>query len=141
MGNDPREFAHSVNDTIRDAILTCARKPTRVSLIYRTETTTKRCKTEKLKRKTDKLNATAAFSLFEYIGQTRGHDGRSDDDVSTLPTGVVLRAEGAKVCRYNWHSAGSLHGLAISNAKTQIYFSSKMDGSNFIKQHSETVTV
>ena len=32
-----------------DAILTCARKPTRVSLIYRTETTTKKCKTEKLK--------------------------------------------------------------------------------------------
>jgi len=28
-------------DTIRDAILTCARKPTWVSLIYRTETTTK----------------------------------------------------------------------------------------------------
>ena len=34
-------------DTIRDAILTCARKPTRVSLIYRTEPTTKKCKTEK----------------------------------------------------------------------------------------------
>ena len=34
-------------DTIRHAILTCARKPTWVSLIYRTETTTKRCKTEK----------------------------------------------------------------------------------------------
>ena len=34
-------------DTIRDAILTCARKPIWVSLIYRTETTTKRCKTEK----------------------------------------------------------------------------------------------
>jgi len=34
-------------DTIRDAILTCARKPTRVRLIYRTETTTKKCKTEK----------------------------------------------------------------------------------------------
>ena len=31
-------------DTIRDAILTCARKPTRVSLIYRTEPTTKKCK-------------------------------------------------------------------------------------------------
>jgi len=28
-------------DTIRDAMLTCARKPTRVSLIYRTEPTTK----------------------------------------------------------------------------------------------------
>ena len=31
-------------DTIRDAILTCARKPTWVSLIYRTEPTTKKCK-------------------------------------------------------------------------------------------------
>ena len=38
-------------DTIRDVILTCARKPTRVSLIYRTEPTTKKCKTEKLKSK------------------------------------------------------------------------------------------
>ena len=38
-------------DTIRDAILTCARKLTRVSLIYRTEPTNKKCKTEKLKRK------------------------------------------------------------------------------------------
>ena len=38
-------------DTIRDAILMCARKPTRVSLIYRTEPTTKNCKTEKLKSK------------------------------------------------------------------------------------------
>jgi len=34
-------------DTIRDAILTFARKPTWVSLIHRTETTTKKCKTEK----------------------------------------------------------------------------------------------
>ena len=38
-------------DTIRDAISTCARKPTWVGLIYRTETTTKNCKTEKLKSK------------------------------------------------------------------------------------------
>ena len=38
-------------DTTRDAILTCARKPTWVSLIYRTEPTTKKCKTEKLKRR------------------------------------------------------------------------------------------
>ena len=38
-------------DTIWDAILTCARKPTSVSLIYRTETTTKNCKTEKIKSK------------------------------------------------------------------------------------------
>jgi len=32
-------------------------------------------------------------------------------------------------------------GLAISNAKILIYLSSKIYGSNFIKQHSETVTV
>jgi len=31
-------LSHRRYDTIRDAILTCARKPTRVSLIYRTET-------------------------------------------------------------------------------------------------------
>ena len=34
------------HDTIRDAIITCAQKRTRVSLIYRTETTTKKRKTE-----------------------------------------------------------------------------------------------
>jgi len=34
-------------DTIRDAILTCARKPTWVRLIYRTEPTTKECKNRK----------------------------------------------------------------------------------------------
>jgi len=36
-------------DTIRDAICTCARKPTWVSLIYRTEPTTKKCKNRKTK--------------------------------------------------------------------------------------------
>jgi len=38
-------------DTIRDAILTCAQKLTRVSLIYRTEPTTKKWKTEKVNSK------------------------------------------------------------------------------------------
>jgi len=38
-------------DTIRDTILMCARKRTRVSLIYRKEPTTKKWKTEKLKSK------------------------------------------------------------------------------------------
>jgi len=42
---------------MRDAILTSARKPTWVSLIYRTETTTKKCKTENLKSKTDMLRS------------------------------------------------------------------------------------
>ena len=32
-------------------------------------------------------------------------------------------------------------GLAFSSAKILIYFSNKIHGSNFIKQHSETVTV
>jgi len=41
----------TTNDTIRDAILTCARKPIWIGLIYRTETTTKNCKTEKPKSK------------------------------------------------------------------------------------------
>ena len=47
-----RSINHSIRyDRIRDAILTCARKPTWVSLIYRTEPATKKCKTEKLKSK------------------------------------------------------------------------------------------
>jgi len=45
------EFNTLVHDTIRDAILTCAQKLTRVSLIYRTEPTTKKWKTGKLKSK------------------------------------------------------------------------------------------
>ena len=46
-------------DMVRDAILTCVQKLTRVSLIYRTETITKKCKTEKkLKsKKTDMLRS------------------------------------------------------------------------------------
>ena len=45
-----RRLAYLRYDT-RCYFLTCARKPTRVSLIYRTEPTTKKCKTEKLKSK------------------------------------------------------------------------------------------
>jgi len=42
-------WAELMYDTIRDAILTCARKPSWVSLIYRTEPTTKKCKNRKTK--------------------------------------------------------------------------------------------
>jgi len=42
--------AMRVYDTIRDAILTCTRKPARVSLIYRTEPTNKKCKNRKSKK-------------------------------------------------------------------------------------------
>jgi len=41
-------IATDAKNTIRDAILTCAQTLTRVSLIYRTEPTTKKWKTEKL---------------------------------------------------------------------------------------------
>jgi len=44
-----------LNHTMRDAILTCAQKLTRVSLIYRTEPTTEKWKIEKLK--TDMLKS------------------------------------------------------------------------------------
>ena len=39
------------HDTIREAILTCAQKLTKVSLIYRTETKTRKWKNEEVKSK------------------------------------------------------------------------------------------
>ena len=40
--------SYEIGHTIRDAVLTCAQKLTRVSLIYRTEPTTKKGKTEEI---------------------------------------------------------------------------------------------
>jgi len=51
-------------DTIRDAILTCARNPTWVSLIYRTESTTKKCKTEKLKSKKNRICSEVKWTVW-----------------------------------------------------------------------------
>ena len=48
--------------------------------------------------------------------------------------------QGTKVCRYNWHNAGSL-GWPFPMLKISLYFSNKIHRSNFIKQHSETVMV
>ena len=45
-----------------------------------------------------------------------------------------------QVCRYNMAQC-RLHGLAIFNIKTMNIFSDKIYGSNFIKQHSETVMI
>jgi len=47
--DEPNRLNGEAGDTIRDAILTCARKLTWVSLIYRTEPTTKKCKNRKTK--------------------------------------------------------------------------------------------
>ena len=49
-------------DTIRDAILTCARKPTWVSLIYRTQPTTKKCKNRKTKSRKHMLRNNSKHS-------------------------------------------------------------------------------
>ena len=62
-------------DTIRDVILTCARKPTWVSLIYRTEPTTKRCKTEKLKTK-KRINSDVSVNSLGICSQSRRTKGR-----------------------------------------------------------------
>ena len=51
-------------------------------------------------------------------------------------TAVASRPSGTKVCRYNWHSAGSL-GWPFPVIKCKK--SNKTYGSDFIKQHSETV--
>jgi len=68
-------------DTIRDAILTCARKPTRVSLIYRTETTTKNCKTEKLKSK-NRYARSNSKSLWNHVARPEGEKrGCSGNDL------------------------------------------------------------
>jgi len=45
------------------------------------------------------------------------------------------------VCRYNWHSAGFLGWPSFSMLQYKHIFSNKTCGSNFIKQHSETVMV
>jgi len=65
----------TIRHTIRDAILTCARKPTRVSLIYRTEPTTKKCKTEKVKTDnyvgpTVQKHATLTFKQMQAYRET-----------------------------------------------------------------------
>ena len=64
-------------DTIRDAILTCARKLTWVSLIYRTETTTKKCKTEKLQSKNEYMLRSNSRSLENPCSQSRRRKGKA----------------------------------------------------------------
>jgi len=74
-------------DTILDAILTCARKLTRVSLIYHTEPTTKRCKTEKLKSKKRICSEVTVNSLRNPCNQSGRRKGR-------------LRCGGTSLCSY-----------------------------------------
>ena len=79
----PRKYQHSQlhtirYDTIRDAFLTCAQKPTRVSLIYRTESTTKKWKTEKLKSKKRICSEVSVSSQGNLKKKRKGCGGRKD---------------------------------------------------------------
>jgi len=59
--------------------------------------------------------------------------------LSAFPPFYSFYQLGTEVCRYNWHSAGSL-GWPFPMLKYKRTFL-KIYGSNFIKQHSETVVV
>ena len=62
---------------IRDAILTCARKPTRVSLIYRTEPTTKKCKNRKTKSRKQICSEITVISLGIRVVNHEEEKGRA----------------------------------------------------------------
>ena len=57
---------HLPYDMIRDAILTCARKPTWVSLIYRTEPTSKKWKKQKKTKKQKNRYAQKCMVIIQY---------------------------------------------------------------------------
>jgi len=82
-------------DTIRDAILTCAQKPIRVSWIYRTEPTTKLRKTEK-KLKSKKMDMLRSISKQSGESTMRTGDTYLRYTKTTEPAGCRL---GASICR------------------------------------------
>jgi len=86
---------HLRYDTIRDVILTRARKPTWVSLIYRAETTTENCKMEKLKSKTE--NEFVQTSTLVRCGR------RCEADVSVVTRRAPLLPS-PHACRHVWQS-------------------------------------
>jgi len=82
-------------DTIRDAISTCARKPTWVSLIDRTGTTTKKCKTEKLKSNNGYVRSNSKLSGESRSQSWRRKEGYSGKDFKK-----------SKVLSLEWRSDG-----------------------------------
>ena len=70
-------------DTIRDAVLTCDRQPTRVSLIYRTEPTAKKCKNRKTKSRKHICSEITVNSLGNPCSETwrRKRKGCSGKDL------------------------------------------------------------
>ena len=97
-----QEHQHLPYDTIRDAILTCARKPTWVSLIYRTEPTTKKCKNRKeLKsKKTDTLRSNSRTL------NSPGIHVVSPEEERKATVGRICRKEGFKAGMKEWVGDG-----------------------------------
>jgi len=119
----------------------CARKPTRVSLIYRTEPTTKKCKTEKLKSKRRICSEVTRNSLRNpcsqswrrkvrlqwegrkaavlHVHPTRRDTGHFGDVLPSQPLGLVslvLKRIGNESVPIQLAQC-RFHGLAISKAK------------------------
>ena len=64
--------------------------------------------------------------------------GREAETAYRISKGVCQGINRERKCA---DTIGTVPGLAISNDKMKIYFPNKIYGSNFIKQHSETVMV
>jgi len=64
--------------------------------------------------------------------------GRETETAYRISKGVCQGINRERKCA---DTIGTVPGLAISNDKMKIYFPNKIYGSNFIKQHSETVMV
>ena len=123
-------------DTIRDATLTRARKSTRVGLIYRTEPTTRKCKTEKTEKQkriysevTVKVWGIHAVSPEEEKEKLQWERGRGVGTAGAL-TSAMLKPRGRKYlfapaifsnifecCSLNFHSLSlcCLHTIKTSH--------------------------
>ena len=112
-------------DTIRDAILTCARKPTWVSLIYLTEPTTKKWKTEKLKRKKRICSGVSVNSAGNARSQSwRKKEGYGEKDLQKRKVLSIVPTRG-------YASVGTSYGL-VSVCPSQVrVLSKRMDGSSW----------